>query len=65
MKFLFSSYLSAMHASLESYSCLNFFSYDCHVLESYGRVIQTNSFIIFTCPNPVLFVPGLWASGLA
>jgi hypothetical protein len=54
-----------MHASLESYSCLNFFSYDCHVLESYGRVIQTNSFIIFTCPNPVLFVPGLWASGLA
>jgi hypothetical protein len=27
--------------------------------------IHTNSFIIFTCPNPVLLVPGLRTSGLA
>jgi len=25
--------------------------------------IQTNSFIIFTCPNPVLLVPGFWQVG--
>ena len=45
--------------------CLNFF----HLLalkpnlEEKKTFIQTNSFIIFTCPNPVLLVPGFTQVG--
>jgi hypothetical protein len=28
-------------------------------------IYSKNSFIIFTCPNPVLHVPGFWQLGLA
>jgi len=27
-------------------------------------IYSKNSFIIFTCPNPVLHVPGFWQLGL-
>jgi hypothetical protein len=33
-------------------------------LEERKKIIQTNSFIILTCPTPVLLDPGLRASGL-
>jgi len=45
--------------------CLNFF----HLLARKPNLekcsIQTNSFIFFTCPNPVLLVPGFGSSNPA
>ena len=49
------------HIKLKCSLSLNFF----HLLAQKPNLehflfIQTNSLIIFTCPYPVLLVPGLW-----
>jgi len=62
MKLVYPRYflLKCLYQAVIYSLCLNFF----HLLSRKSNLekkiifIQTNSFIIFTCPNPVLLVPG-------